>query len=242
MPRLGTALAHHKAAYGKRPAFAHARKPIELSFFNLFWIFTFASVLGLIGETAVATIMDGYLKDRAGLVWGPFSPLYGLGATLMTIALNDLQDRSSALVFAVAAVVGGALEFVAGWFWKSCFGIIAWSYIDRPLNFGGFTCVEMMAVWGLVGLIWLRAGLPLMMRLVELIPHRGRRALTAVAAALMAADIVLTLLCFNFWFERLSGEPVETPAQVFFDEHFGNDFMNARFQTMSMWTDLAKRN
>ncbi|MDO4291189.1 MAG: putative ABC transporter permease [Eggerthellaceae bacterium] len=214
---------------------------IELTYFNLLWIFVVASVVGLIGETIVATVMDGFVKDRAGLVWGPFSPLYGLGAVLMTVALNDLKGRSRILLFTVAAVVGGALEFVAGWFWKNAFGIIAWSYIDRPLNFGGYTCVEMMVVWGLAGLAWMLVALPIVMRVIGLIPANWRTPLTVAMSAFLLVDVTVTLMSFNFWFERLSGAVPETPLQLFFANHYGNEWMDDRFQTMSMWTDLAKR-
>ena len=157
-----------RQAYGSEHAF------IDPSLFNLFWIFVIASFIGLVGETIVSTFMDGFVKNRAGLVWGPFSPLYGLGAVLMTIALNDFKGRSTLLIFTVAAAVGGGLEFVAGWFWKNFFGIVAWSYVDQPLNFGGYTCVGMMIVWGLAGVAWVRAGIPLTMRIIDLIPPQAR--------------------------------------------------------------------
>lgn len=239
MTSLGTALSSKSGARSQH--LDESCSYIKVSFFNLFWIFLIASVLGLAGETVVAAFMDGYVKDRAGLVWGPLSPLYGLGAVCMTLALNDTRGKSPLLVFVIAAVTGGALEFAAGWFWKNAFGIIAWSYIDRPLNFGGFTCVEMMVVWGLAGLAWVKVVIPLVMRVIGLIPARWRRALTVAAAVFLAADVACTLLSFNFWFERLSGAPVETPLQLFFDKHYGNEWMADRFQTMSMWTDLAKR-
>lgn len=222
-----------RQAYGSEHAF------IDPSLFNLFWIFVIASFIGLVGETIVSTFMDGFVKNRAGLVWGPFSPLYGLGAVLMTIALNDFKGRSTLLIFTVAAVVGGGLEFVAGWFWKNFFGIVAWSYVDQPLNFGGYTCVGMIIVWGLAGVAWVRAGIPLIMRIIDLIPPQARGIVTAIMAVFMATDIAVTLLSFNFWFERLAGAPIDTPIASFFDQHFGNDWMANRFQTMSVWTNLA---
>lgn len=234
-----TAPVHKTAASTPRLAAVNAHPYIELSLFNLFWIFVIASFIGLVGETIVSTFMDGYVKNRAGLVWGPFSPLYGLGAVLMTLALNNLKGRSPLLIFTVSALVGGALEFVAGWFWKNFFGIVAWSYIDQPLNFGGYTCVGMMVVWGAAGLAWASLGIPLMGRIINLIPPRARGIVTAVMAVFMLTDIAVTLLSFNFWFERLAGAPIDTPIAVFFNDHFGNDWMASHFQTMSMWTNLA---
>lgn len=218
---------------------ASARRFVNATPFNLFWIFVIASFVGLVGETVVSAFMDGYVKSRAGLVWGPFSPLYGLGAVLMTIAVNNLKGRNPVLVFGVAALTGGLLEYVAGWFWETFFGIVAWSYVDQPLNFGGYTCASTMVVWGLAGAAWAYWGIPIMMRLIGLIPRKMRIPLTAAMACFMAADVATTLLSFNFWFERLSGAPVDTPLAQFFSQHFGNDWMSRRFGALSMWTDLA---
>ena len=63
---------------------------IELNFFNLFWVFVICCFLGLIIETVYhfAVVVPGEIQDRAGLLYGPFSPIYGFGAVLMTVALN----------------------------------------------------------------------------------------------------------------------------------------------------------
>ena len=67
---------------------------IELNFFNLFWIFVVCCVLGLIIEVAyhMAVVEPGVYQDRAGLLYGPFSPIYGIGAVLLTIALQFPRD------------------------------------------------------------------------------------------------------------------------------------------------------
>ena len=218
---------------------ASGRRFIDASPFNLFWIFVITSFIGLVGETVVAALMDGYVKSRAGLVWGPFSPLYGLGAVLMTLFANNLKGRNPVVIFAVCAMVGGVLEYFAGWFWESFFGIVAWSYVDQPLNFGGYTCVSTMVVWGVAGAAWAYFGIPLMKRLIDLIPQQARRPLTIIMATFMTIDIAMTLASFDFWFQRLSGAPADTPIAQFFNQWFGNDWMSSRFGALSMWTDLA---
>lgn len=63
---------------------------IKLDLYHLVWIFAVCSVLGLIGETVVSYFVDGRWESRAGFLWGPFSPIYGVGGVLMTLALSSL--------------------------------------------------------------------------------------------------------------------------------------------------------
>ena len=217
------------------------RGPVEITFFHLVWLFLLCSVLGLIGEVLVSWVIDGRLESRVGYVIGPFSPLYGLGAVFFTLALNPLRGRSVVVQFAVAALVGGVLEYFAGWFFETRYGIVAWSYIDLPFNFHGHTCLAMMAVWGIVGVVWVMGALPVATRLVERIPVSVRTPLTALAFVFIVADSTLTLACLDSWFWRSAGYPVENAVQQFCATYFGDEFMRTRFETMSMWPTLASR-
>lgn len=217
-----------------------ARGIIELSFFHLFWIFVLCSIVGLAVETVVSYPIDGVWKDRAGLLWGPFSPIYGVGAVLMTVALNRFKNAPGWFVFAVSAVVGGAFELFAGWFWETTFGIVAWSYADQPFNIGGYTCLGISLVWGAAGYLWMRA-MPSIVGFIDSIPKNSRKWLTAALSVFLAFDIAMTFIGFSCWFDRQMGETPVGFVQTYFAEHYGDDFMAQRFQTMSMWTSLADR-
>lgn len=215
--------------------------PEKLSFFHLFWIFIICSMVGLVAETLVSYPIDGIWKDRAGLVWGPFSPIYGAGGTLITLALWRLKNERTRSLFIASAFIGAGFEYIAGWFWETFFGIVAWSYVDQPFNLGGHTCLGMAIVWGFAGLAWARIALPGVLRVIERIPRPARVPLTTIACLYMAANIAMTIASFNFWFERQDGRPIETPIQAYFAQNYGDDFMAERFQTMSIYADLAKR-
>ncbi len=235
----GVSTADGVSAVADESSTTTTENPVTL--FNLFWIFVICSVVGLVVETIVSYPIDGVWKNRAGLVWGPFSPIYGVGGVLITMALSRLAQRPLWELFLASALLGGAFELVAGWFWKHAFGIIAWSYIDQPFNIAGYTCLGVSIVWGMAGVAWIKLGLPLTMRLSNSIPHGARGWLTVVLAVFLAADVVVTLASFSFWFDRQAGLPVTTNIAQFFAQYFGDDFMSQRFQTMSMWTQLADR-
>ncbi len=61
---------------------------LNLSFLLLFWVFISASILGLALEDVFHVLVYGGYESRAGFVWGPFSPIYGVGAVALTLFLT----------------------------------------------------------------------------------------------------------------------------------------------------------
>ncbi|MBB2955397.1 putative membrane protein [Bifidobacterium commune] len=208
---------------------------IELNVFNVFWLFMVGCVIGLVVEEIYHLIFFNEWQDRAGLVWGPFSPIYGFGVVVLTMCLNRLWHANAVLIFFASALIGGAFEAFVSWFMQVAFGIIAWNYAgDWFALFGGRTSGKYMIFWGLAGLIWLRELLPRLLKFINLIPWKWRYALTAVALALMLIDIVVTLMALDCWYGRVAGLPQTSPVARFFGEHFDDSVMQQRFQTMSI--------
>ncbi len=217
---------------------------LELNFFNLFWIFVVCSILGDVMESIfhVIVVDPGHWQDRAGLLFGPFSPIYGCGALLMTLFLNRLYKRNIVLVFLLSAIIGGAFEYFVSVFMQYTFGAVAWDYTGQWLSIGGRTCGIAMCAWGALGVVWLKLLLPLLLKLIDLIPWNWRYTLTTIAAVFMAIDCVMSLQALDCWYERLANDPVNSPIQHFYAEHFDNSWMENRFQSMTIHPDSAVRN
>ena len=216
---------------------------IALDFFNLFWVFVVASILGLILEELdhFLFVVPGEWQDRAGMLFGPFSPIYGFGAVLMTLALNRFHKKNVVLIFFVSAVIGGAFEFFVSWFMEVAFGAVAWDYSGTFLSIDGRTNAQFMCIWGVLGVFWIKICLPLMLKLVNMIPWRARYTLTSICAALMLVNGIMTLQSLDCWHERLSNKPLETPIEEFYAHNFDNDYMANRFQSMTIMPGSAAR-
>ena len=215
---------------------------IALDFFNIFWLFTIASVGGLIVETIYhMALYNGELQDRAGLLWGPFSPIYGCGAVLVTVCLNRLWKANPFLIFCASAVIGGAFEYCTSWFMETAFGITAWDYTGRWLSIDGRTSGQFMFFWGLIGVVWVKWLLPRLLALINRIPWKVRYSLTAVCTVLMVIDIAFTLMALDCWYGRMAGQPQDSPVAMWFSERYSDAYMANRFQTMHIDPSKAGR-
>lgn len=225
---------------------------IKLNYFNLFWVFFVCSVLGLILEEVwhMVVVDPGVYQDRAGMLFGPFSPIYGFGAVLMTMALNRFYKKNPLIIFLVSALIGGAFEVFVGWFMQTSFGVVSWSYshirlfgMPDPIAVltGGRTCTPFACMWGLGGLIWIKVLLPRLLKLINMIPWKRRYSATVILTAVMLIDGVMTLQSLGYWYQRVNGTVRNIPVAQFYDKHFDNEYMENRFQSMTMSPKDATR-
>ena len=226
---------------------------IELDFFNLFWVFVVCSVLGLIIEVVyhMVVVDPGVYQDRAGLLYGPFSPIYGVGAVFMTVALNRFWRANPVIIFLVSAVIGGLFEAAVSWFMQVGFGAVAWDYSGSTIFglfpdpaaelFSGRTSTLFMCMWGALGFVWIKLCLPWLLKLINLIPWQARYSLTTLCAVLMLVNAVMTLQSLECWYQRESGLAPSSPVEEFYAEHYDDAYMANRFQSMTITPEDSAR-
>ena len=234
-----------KEEQGEAERLAEEERPkkgyITLNFFNIFWIFVVCCVLGLLLEDIFHIMKFGEYQDRAGMLFGPFSPIYGFGAVLMTVALNRFHDKPLIIVFLVSAVIGGGFEFFTSWIMEFAFGIRAWDYSGTFLSIDGRTNAVFMVAWGALGIMWIKLLLPRLLKFINMIPWNWRYGVTVVCTAFMLVNGLMSLQSIDCWYQRMSGNEPSTPIQQFYANHYNDDYMANRFQTMTMNPEDATR-
>ncbi len=226
---------------------------IELDFFNLFWVFVVCCFLGLVIETVyhMVVVDPGVYQDRTGMLFGPFSPIYGFGAVLMTVPLNRFYKSNFIVIFLVSAVIGGLFEAAVSWFMQTAFGAVAWDYTGSTIFglcpdpiaiiFQGRTSALFMCMWGALGCVWIKLCLPWLLKLINLIPWKARYGVTAICAALMLVNGVMTLQALDCWYQRESGYQPTSPIEEFYAKNFDNSYMEHRFQSMTITPEQTAR-
>lgn len=215
----------------------------EMNFFNVFWLFFIFSFLGYVFEIVWHMTVDdpGVYQERAGLLFGPFSPIYGVGAILINFICNRIHDKNPLVIFLVCAALGGMLEYAASLFLELSFGVKSWDYSHLPFNIQGRVSLRFFVMWGVLGLIYTKFLFKGIIRLINKIHWRWRYGITIVVSGFMLINIVMTLQSLDCWYERNVGKTMNTPIEQFYNKNFNDEFMQNRFQNMKMETESSTR-
>lgn len=212
---------------------------LHLGWYQMVIIFLLGSMAGLLIEEVWMLASAGLTENRVGLVWGPFSPLYGLGAVILTLLSFILRKHNarSWQVFLVSAVMGGALEQFAGWTMSTVFDAESWTYLHLPDHITQWVAWRFLLMWGLLGLVWCRAIMPRLLYQIGMPTTRRQAIFVALVAIYLVADIAMTLVCFNRKTARDAGVPPANAFEEWVDTNYSDEFISARFQNLKIGND-----
>ncbi len=201
-------------------------------------IFLVSSVLGLVIETIYTFVIFGIWESRVGLVWGPFSPLYGAGAVLLTMVLWRLRKEPVWKVFLISAVLGSALEQVSGWSMEHFAHLQSWTYLGLPDHITQWVAWRFVVMWGILGVVWCRVIMPEMIYRIGEPTSRRQVILVTLLAAFIALDVTMTVACFWRAGQRFEGVPPRNGFEMYVDTHFDDRFMAETFENMRIGEDI----
>lgn len=210
-------------------------------FYQYLIIFLVASVLGLILETIWMFVAYGVLESRVGLVWGPFSPLYGCGAVLLTVVLWRLRDQPTWMIFLISAGLGGILEQLAGWSMETVMHAWSWSYLHFPDHITQWVAWRFLIVWGLLGVAWCKVIMPELLYRIGEPTSRRQAVVVSFLTVFIALDIAMTVACFWRAGKREEGVPPQNVFEEYVDRHFGDEFIKGKFENLKMDSDERPR-
>ena len=202
------------------------------SFYQLVIIFTVASIGGLLLETAWTQLVLGIWQRRYGMVWGPFSPLYGFGAVLLTVALWKLRRRPMWVVFLFSMVVGSLLEQISGEIIEKVMHATSWTYETYPDAITRYVALRMSMIWGLLGCAWCRVLMPEALFLIGEPKRRAELVLVAVLTAFLVLDGVMTVAVVLRKDARDRGLPAANAVERVIDRRYDDEFIRERFENV----------
>ena len=84
-----------------------------------------------------------------------------------------------------------------------------------------------------------KARRPVLKEASKAVPRAWREPLAWALLIFFLVDAATTMLALDCWMYRLNGLEPESTLQQFFAQHYGDDAMQAKFETMSIYPQLA---
>lgn len=191
---------------------------------KIFWVFLIGSIVGCIVETLVGIIFDHSFKIRQGLIYGPFIPVYGIGAVMYYFIVSKVKDVKK--VFVCSMVLGGAIEYFCSYFQELCFGTVSWDYSNMFLNIGGRTSLLFCFCWGILGVLFVKFVLPLLQKIDIYIGNTQFKTITAILVGFMLFNIGISCLAGARQNERVQKIEANSKMDAFLDKHYSDKVMD----------------
>lgn len=112
----------------------------------MFFVFAFS---GWVWEVIYIGITEGVIAKR-GMLHGPWLPIYGVGGILIILLLSRFRCNPP-LVFILAVLLCGTMEYATAVAVESIFRCRWWDYSDKFMNLNGRICLEGLLLFGVSG-------------------------------------------------------------------------------------------
>ena len=160
---------------------------------NLILLFFAYAFLGWCIEVTLKYFQFHRFINR-GFLTGPWLPIYGSGAVLITVAIKGLAPLESSIgtTFAVSFLLCGFLEYMTSFVLEKRFHARWWDYSQKPMNLHGRVWIGNLILFGLGGVVIVDLVNPLLLLLSRHMSLTVREILALCLSAVFLADYVIS--------------------------------------------------
>ena len=163
------------------------------SLINLILLFFAYAFLGWCIEVTLKYFQFHRFINR-GFLTGPWLPIYGSGAALITVVIKGLAplEFSVGTTFAVSFLLCGFLEYMTSYVLEKRFHARWWDYSQKPMNLHGRVWIGNLILFGLGGVVIVDLINPLLLRLSEHMSFPLRVIIALSLSVVFVADYVMS--------------------------------------------------
>ena len=170
----------------------------KISIHQIIWYLVIFSIVGLIVETLFCYITTGVIESRKGLIYGPFCPIYGVGATFLIYLLNQFKNDKIKL-FIYGGICGSAVEYIISFGLEAFYGARFWDYSYLNFNLNGRICVTYTLFWSILAIILIKIVKPVIDKIICKINYKILDSIIVIFAIL---DVICTIWGINVYRNR----------------------------------------
>ena len=162
---------------------------------KIIFYFIIYSFLGWCLESIYKTII--FKKPtNSGFLYGPFCPMYGIGAILMIWA--GQLSSNPIVIFIMAFLIFSVWEYLVAVIIEKLFKTKYWDYSDLKFNLQGRVCLKNSLYWGILGILLIYMIQPVIRNLTEMIPDDILVYVDVILMIAILVDTVITIFRIMF--------------------------------------------
>ena len=198
--------------------------------FKVFIIFMIGSILGYVVEMIVALVQNGHFVSRQGLLYGPFTPVYGIGILVYYIFFRIVKNRDKKIVFISSMILGGITEYLCSYIQEKAFGTVSWDYSNWLFNIDGRTTLIHCTYWGFAGLLYVSYIEPLIPKIEEVVRNHKVKIMATSVAIFMVFNVAISSMAAIRQKERQENIAANSKMDVFLDNTYPDEYMDEVFE------------
>lgn len=218
----------------------------KISFHQILWYFIIFSVVGLLIETLFCYFTSGIIESRKGLLWGPFCPVYGVGAAILIIMLNNVDTKNYFKLFVYGFLIGSILEYLMSYVLEALYSIRFWDYTYTGNSINGRICILYSLFWGVLSIFLMKIAKHNIDKLINKIPKSIEKKLDIFVTIFFVLNVIVTIWAIytyenrasNIYYGIYNSLPQEKSImQEIEDKHFTNERMQKTFPNLRIKTE-----
>lgn len=168
--------------------------------FLYFWVY---AALGWIYEVFLEVVVYRWGFSNRGFLFGPYLPVYGIGALLILGCLRSLSRKPlrvgrvnvmPVVVFVAVVVLTTVVELIASYLLEWTTGGWLWDYTRYTIQWQGRICLSASLRFGVGGMVILYGLQPLLEKGMARLSEKWRQILFAVLFVLFVVDCIWRVL------------------------------------------------
>lgn len=191
---------------------------------KLFCVFVIGSIIGYLLEMIVGLVQNGHFVSKQGLIYGPFSQVYGIGLVIYYLVIPN--NKKNIEIFLISMFLGGIVEYIFSYLQETFFGTISWDYSNLLFNINGRTSLLHCIYWGIGGILFSKYIRPQIEKIDLLYPKMWFKVLTIFLAIFLLFDIIISSLACKRQEERKEGIEPKNNIEIFLDKTYTDEVLN----------------
>ena len=191
---------------------------------KLFCVFVIGSIIGYLLEMIVGLVQNGHFVSKQGLIYGPFSQVYGIGLCIYYLVIPN--NKKNIEIFLISMFLGGIVEYIFSYLQETFFGTISWDYSNLLFNINGRTSLLHCIYWGIGGILFSKYIRPQIEKIDLFYPKKWFKVLTIFLAIFLLFDIIISSLACKRQEERKEGIEPKNNIEIFLDKTYTNEVLN----------------